>query len=68
MLASGYTHCACRDCSETVVDSGDLFEMPMCNGCEKHDCHEQFYLGSNVRECRRPDAYDCEEYDLGGEA
>ena len=59
-MNSGYVHCSCRDCPEVVV--GDDDELCFCDGCEKHDCEEQFHMGM-PQECRRPDAYGVKNED-----
>ena len=41
---SGYTHCACRDCMETVV-SADVSRPEMCRECKDAGC--------SGGECRR---------------
>jgi hypothetical protein len=34
---SGYTHCACRDCMETVM-SDDMAHPDLCSDCEEAGC------------------------------
>lgn len=47
---SGYGHCTCRDCMETVMTGGG--HSGLCHDCEANDCDE---LGAG--ECLRADAY-----------
>lgn len=50
---SGYTHCACRDCFETVV-SDDMRHPDMCDECEESGCEPD-------SECQRSDAYGVDD-------
>lgn len=49
MSASGYTHCACRDCSAIVV-SDDVADPNFCAECIECGCEHD-------EDCSRPDAY-----------
>lgn len=59
-MASGYTHCKCRDCFETVV-SNDMDNPDFCSGCEEAGCPDYQGVEGMSQECQCDDAY-------GGEA
>lgn len=66
-MSSGYTHCACRDCFDTVVSSDDT-KPELCSLCEEAGCEPYrpdypFYvaLPPYMRECQRDDAYTFDE-------
>jgi len=50
-ITSGYTHCGCRDCFETVV-SNDMRRPALCGDCRKAGCER----GAET-ECDSPHAY-----------
>lgn len=50
-MASGYTHCACRDCFDITVSS-DTTRPELCHDCAEHDCDPD-----GASECERPDTY-----------
>ena len=58
MPTSGYTHCACRDCFETLV-SNDMANPDMCDDCEAHQCEPD-------SECSRPPTLPCTACDGSG--
>lgn len=53
---SGYTHCRCRDCFETVV-SNDMSKPDYCHECEEAGCPDYQGVEGMSQECKRPDAY-----------
>ncbi len=52
-LGSGYTHCGCRDCFETVV-SDNVARPDLCDDCATAGCeHVDPYTGASAQcECR----------------
>lgn len=62
-MASGYTHCADRDCMETAVSNNTLIPE-LCWECEEAGCEpyrpgdpDYDTLPGHMRECQRKDAY-----------
>lgn len=51
-MASGYTHCACRDCFDETISS-DTRRPELCSLCEEAGCD-----ADGDSECQRVDAYD----------
>lgn len=56
-MSSGYTYCACRDCSDDTVSS-DMADPELCSLCEDAGCTREVDGGS---ECDRPDAYGVDD-------
>lgn len=46
-MTSGYTHCACRDCFETVV-SDDMTKPDFCQACEDAGCEHDSECAADV--------------------
>lgn len=59
-MASGYTHCACRDCFD-VTASWDMSKATLCTECEEAECEPLPMLPFpgmlSMFECQRDDAY-----------
>lgn len=55
-MSSGYTHCRCRDCFETVV-SDDMSDPDYCDECKEAGCPDYQGVEGMSQECQRPDAY-----------
>ena len=68
-MASGYTHCACRDCFDTAI-SNDMADPELCSLCEDAGCTRETdaldsgcaTLSSSEMECQRSDAYGCDDH------
>ena len=66
---SGYTHCACRDCMDTVMSS-DTSKRELCEACKEAGCsvgivrdadipgYVHVSLPGYMRDCQRDDAYE----------
>jgi hypothetical protein len=54
MPTSGYTHCACRDCFETVV-SDDMDHPDMCDECIEAQCIDGDECNAPHRYCHGDD-------------
>lgn len=65
ITTSGYTPCACRDCTDVTVSS-DMAQPELCEeceeaGCTKHESLPGFIAGYGLGyECQRDDAPQCE--------
>jgi len=52
---SGYTHCACRDCFETVISADTC--PALCRECEESGCDAD---GVSACCAEGEDAWDCD--------
>lgn len=53
-MMSGYAHCACRDCFETIVAKNPA-RPELCDDCNAAGCGDPDAAG--WPECQREDAY-----------
>lgn len=57
-MATGYVHCACRDCFETAIGkAGKAF----CHACEEAGCPDYQGVEGMSQECQSAGAYGCDE-------
>jgi hypothetical protein len=65
MSESGYAHCRCRDCGETIIVSDgkrhragtNKPEDAYCDGCLDSGCPDYQGVDGMSQECQRVDAY-----------
>jgi hypothetical protein len=64
IMMSGYTPCACRDCTDITVSS-DTSKPELCTECTEAGCVAIAPYNDGIQYCS---AYECQREDAYGEA